>query len=218
MRRVFYLAASLALAALFSWDLGTKTVSAQNAPAVSELGRHIYQNGCAACHGDGAQGVEALAAPALAGQDPDYLERQLANFASRRRGGHENDRYGSQMTLFAQLLSDADRHHVARYLFSLAPTRPVTTLGGNPTRGQDLYAACAACHGERGDGGPAPRLAGLGDWYIAAQMRLYATSARGYDENDRDGQNMAAIAAKLSDEETRDLAAYVSSLGGPRRQ
>lgn len=218
MLRVFYLTAGLVLAALFSWGLETTTVSAQRAPAPSELGGQVYRDGCSACHGVAGQGVEALAAPALAGQDPNYLENQLASFAMRRRGGGENDRYGSQMTLFAQLLGQADRQAVARYLSSLTPTRPVATLDGDLAHGRDLYAPCAACHGERGEGGPAPRLAGLGDWYIATQMRLYATGARGYDDNDPDGQNMAAIAANISEEEVRDLAAYINSLGGPRRQ
>lgn len=218
MRSKLPMTTCIALAAFVSWGWATTIVSAQVAPTPSDMGRQIYQDGCSACHGDIGQGVEALAAPALAGQDRDYIERQLANFALRLRGGRENDRYGSQMTLFAQLLSDTDRRAVAHYLSSLAPAQPMATLHGDPANGQDLYAPCSACHGGRGEGGAGPRLGGLGDWYVATQLRLYATNARGYDENDPDGQNMAATAANISDEEVRDLAAYINSLGGSRSQ
>ena len=41
---------------------------------------------CIACHGSRAEGNPALNAPAIAGQDAAYLERQLRNFRSERRG------------------------------------------------------------------------------------------------------------------------------------
>ncbi len=178
--------------------------------------RALYEQGCASCHGETAHGSEALAAPALAGQDRAYLEGQLSNFAQRRRGGDPRDSYGSQMTLFAQLLSDSDRQNLAAYLSSLPATQTPPTMTGNAARGRELYESCAACHGPSGEGGAGPRLTMLGDWYVYAQLRNYAASSRGYHEQDADGQNMAAIAATLNEAQSRDIAVYLSSPSSAR--
>jgi cytochrome c553 len=55
-------------------------------------GRRIFENGipdagvppCASCHGDNAQGKDAI--PRLAGQHPEYLVKQLVAFKSLQRG------------------------------------------------------------------------------------------------------------------------------------
>ena len=52
---------------------------------------------CVACHGKKGEGNPTLNAPALAGQDAAYLERQLRNFRSSRRGTHKSDTLGAQM-------------------------------------------------------------------------------------------------------------------------
>jgi cytochrome c553 len=63
---------------------------------------------CAACHGPGA---EKLGAPALRGQQADYIERQLAAFA---QGMRQND-INQQMRLIAHELAPAEMHAVAAY-------------------------------------------------------------------------------------------------------
>lgn len=176
----------------------------------------LYAQGCASCHGEMAQGSEALAAPALAGQDRSYLERQLSNFTQRRRGAHTGDKYGAQMTLFAQLLSESDRQDLAAFLSSLPAPRTAITSPGNTARGRELYETCAACHGQSGEGGSGPRLDTLGDWYVYAQLRNYTAGARGYHEQDADGRSMAAIAATINEAQYRDLAVYLSSLSSAR--
>ncbi len=61
---------------------------------------------CATCHGNAAQGSEALGAPALAGQNDWYLVTQLTNFKAGYRGSHAQDSQGSQMMSFARMLAD----------------------------------------------------------------------------------------------------------------
>ncbi len=60
---------------------------------------------CAACHGQQAEGNEALGGPRLAGLDDWYLVRQLDNFKNNRRGYHASDVYGMQMKPMASTLA-----------------------------------------------------------------------------------------------------------------
>lgn len=74
--------------------------------------------------------------------------------------------------------------------------------------GQNGATACVACHGANGEGNPAagfPRLAGLGQAYLQAQLANFASGAR---------QNavMAPIAKQLTDPEKQAVAAYFASL------
>lgn len=61
---------------------------------------------CATCHGNSAEGSEAMGAPALAGQNDWYLVTQLTNFRAGYRGAHPQDSHGSQMLAFARMLTD----------------------------------------------------------------------------------------------------------------
>lgn len=60
---------------------------------------------CAACHGQQAEGNQALGGPRLAGLDDWYLVRQLDNFKNNRRGYHASDVYGMQMKPMASTLA-----------------------------------------------------------------------------------------------------------------
>jgi len=50
-----------------------------------ERGAQLYANRCNACHGARAEGSERPAVPRLAGQNYDYLVRQLQYFIEGRR-------------------------------------------------------------------------------------------------------------------------------------
>ena len=70
-----------------------------------ERGQDLYVT-CAACHGVDGQGLWTMNAPRLAGTSDWYLVTQLRNFQSRVRGAHDNDIYGEQMGLMADILPD----------------------------------------------------------------------------------------------------------------
>lgn len=65
---------------------------------------------CLSCHGQNAEGREQI--PRLAGQQPDYLSAQLANFK-------QGIRKGGPMPAIAGGLSDSDISELAAYLASL---------------------------------------------------------------------------------------------------
>lgn len=95
------------------------TLSAGAMAADAERGKTLYAT-CGACHGANAEGMEALNAPRLAGQEPWYLVRQMQNFKNGIRGNNPRDTYGMQMAPMAQLLTDdAAMEDVAAYIQSL---------------------------------------------------------------------------------------------------
>jgi cytochrome c553 len=69
---------------------------------------------CAACHGPGDQ---KLGAPALRGQRPEYIERQLAAFA---QGMRQND-INEQMRVIAQELTADEMHALAAFYGAAHP-------------------------------------------------------------------------------------------------
>ena len=96
--------------------------------------------------------------------------------------------------------------------FAEMQDRPPPDLGA----GEAQYAACAACHGADGQGDKelnAPRIAGIGAWYIERQMHNFRSGARGTHEDDVYGQQMRPFAEMLPDDNAiRNLSAYIDSL------
>ena len=83
-------------------------------------GEQLYGN-CAACHGANAEGIWAVNAPALAGQNDWYIAAQLRNFRDAIRGAHPADLYGDQMMLMADVFpSDDDIDDMVAYLNTLS--------------------------------------------------------------------------------------------------
>lgn len=83
--------------------------------------------------------------------------------------------------------------------------------------GQQLYAACAACHGVRAEGNVAvgaPALAGQYANYLQRQLRNFNAGVRGTHKEDSHGAQMrAATQAVLRDDRAIiDVANYISSL------
>ncbi len=84
-----------------------------------ELGKQAYET-CIPCHGEFGQGAQALDAPRLSNQHDWYIVRQLENFKAGIRGGHQNDIYGAQMRIMAQMLESDERvRAVAAYIATL---------------------------------------------------------------------------------------------------
>ena len=87
---------------------------------------------------------------------------------------------------------------------------------GDAAAGKPLYAVCAACHGVQAEGNPAlhaPKLSGLGDWYLQRQLKNYKQGARGTHDKDVFGKMMAPMAATLADDTAIDnVSAYIKTL------
>jgi len=174
---------------------------------------------CMQCHGANGEGQASTGFPRLAGQNKDYLVKQLQNFKGRRSN--------PIMQTFAQALSAKQISDVAAYYASL-PGRPAgkqvwlttpTTPVAPPSRGQLLaqqgdwdkgIPACFACHGEKGAGiAPSfPALAGQNATYTNKQLTDWRSGAR---TNDPQGL-MKDVAQKLSPDEIAAVSAYLQNL------
>jgi len=178
---------------------------------------------CSACHGSKAEGSATVKAPAIAGQDAAYLERQLRNFRSDRRGAHKSDSLGAQMRAVAAatLADDAAVAKVATYISTLPKTAPAATARGNLHNGNNLYQGkCGACHGGAAEGNAAlkaPRLAGLDAAYIKRQFANFRDGVRGTDSQDIPGRQMAMMAKTLlTERDLDDVIAFIQQQSGAK--
>lgn len=181
-------------------------------------GKALFDTTCVACHGAAGQGNPALGAPALAGQQAAYLQRQLMNFRSDLRGTAPGDTGGAQMAPMAKTLpNDAAVTAVADYLASLPASKATPTItSGNAAQGAKLYQSkCGSCHGGKAEGNPSlnsPRLAGQSDSYLQTQFNNFKQDKRGYQQADRFGRQMKMMANTINETEFLDVLAYLNSL------
>ena len=174
---------------------------------------------CVACHGSKAEGNPALNAPALAGQDAAYLERQLRNFRGGTRGTHKSDTFGAQMRpLATTLANDAVVTQLATFISRLPKATVGAPAKGNLHNGNNLYQGkCGACHGGKAEGNAslkAPRLAGLDAAYLKRQFHNFRDGVRGTDQKDLPGRQMALMAKTLATErDLDDIIAFIHQQG-----
>ena len=179
-------------------------------------GQSIVNKVCAACHGADGNSPTPVN-PKLAGQIPEYIQKQLGNFKSTP--GKKAERDNPVMASMAAGLSPEDMRDVAAY-FAMQSAKPgaakhpeTLALGRKIWRGGDAsrgIPACAACHGAAGAGLPAqyPRLAGQYPEYIEAQLKAFRAGERRNDAN----KSMQSIASRMSDPEIRAVADYIAGL------
>ena len=91
-----------------------------------------------------------------------------------------------------------------------------TASAEDNARGESLFNLCIQCHGEAGQGMPlalAPAIAGLGEWYVTAQLNNFKGGLRGLHPDDRGGLRMYPMSLSLrSDEDIEAVSAYVAGL------
>ena len=195
---------------------------------------------CAFCHGPQGQGSERLDAPALAGMEAWYVERQLRNFRNRSRGMHTEDVTGLQMSIVSGMTrNDATIRALAAYAEAMESGAGLETVNGEPAttgrpyvwrseyaeftspepgdaaRGAGAYIICSVCHGPAAEGNEslgAPGLTELQDWYQARQLRYFKDGIRGRGAADIYGAQMAAMSMTLTDQSIADIIAYINTL------
>ncbi len=169
----------------------------------------IVQGRCFICHGANGESSSPVF-PRLAGQNPAYVARQLADYRSGKRKS-------STMQPMVEELSPADMQALGEWFARQPPQEhPVqdpelAAVGrfvytrGNPFSG---VPACASCHGPQAQGSETlPRLAGQHAQYVENQIKLFNRR-----ERTNDNAVMHGIASKLSELETKAVAAYLSGL------
>jgi len=157
---------------------------------------------CAGCHNDNN------ASPNLNGQLPTYIYRQLQDY----KNGNRKDTT-TVMNGMAATLSDQDMADVAAWY---GKQEPMAGKGGETDitgivfngDGTRMEPACSSCHGGSGQGErmDIPRLAGQKMPYLENVLLAYKHGQRANDIYSR----MRLIAAKLSDQEIKQLAEFYS--------
>lgn len=172
---------------------------------------------CALCHDPDGNASAHKNWPKLAGQNFNYLLKQLHDFHSKRDSRH--GRYNPIMSVLVASLSENEKIKIANYYAGLpgsidtAETN-LLSLGQRLYRGGDFnkgVPACLACHDPAGLGNPPagfPRLSGQHAAYIESQLKAFRDGTRHNDKY----QMMEIISKKMSDIDIKAVANYISGL------
>jgi cytochrome c553 len=182
-------------------------------PTADSIGRGatIATQNCSMCHG--VTGTPPVTAPALAGQYPDVIYKELRDYQNGLR-------QSAVMQAIIAGRSNQNLEDLAAYYASLPrpPAAEVLPRGDKPDANavklamqgdpERNIAPCAACHGQLDRKGAAPWLGGQSPVYLAAQMRAFASGARHNDINEQ----MRNVARQLTPAEIDGLANYYAAM------
>ena len=191
-------------------------LAASAAATAQDKAQGIAAQVCAACHAPDGNSV-AASNPKLAGQFPDYLQKQLHDF--KAQDGKKPLRESAIMNGMVANLSDDDMKGLAAFYAgqaqkpAAASDKQLAAVGQKLWRGGDAahaIPACEGCHGPAGAGIPAqfPRLSGQFADYVAAQLTAFREGKR---SNDRNGV-MRGVAAHMNDGQIKAVAEYAAGL------
>ena len=154
-----------------------------HAQADEARAKKIIGGSCFLCHGaEGESASEVF--PRLAGQNAEYIAKQLENFKSGKRKS-------SAMAPMVAELSPDDMAALGRFYGSRPPHKEAPKDAPLAAVGQYIYSqgnrfsgvpACASCHGPDGAGSNAlPRLAGQHAAYLDNQLKQFNKRERNND-------------------------------------
>ncbi|MFD1659571.1 c-type cytochrome [Streptomyces caeni] len=184
----------------------------------SGLGKQLYEEQCAGCHGQSGDGKGA-AASSMRTQPRNLSDQDWQAGRSDGQLAHtiQQGLPGTAMPAFGGDLTADQIDAVVGYLRRLADgvERP------NPVSGwaQENYLAyCASCHGVNGDGkgvaagrlDPAPRVFRNPAWMAGQTDQALANAIK----NGRPGTAMPSFGAVLTDQEIAVLADYLRAFAG----
>jgi cytochrome c553 len=170
---------------------------------------------CKTCHGLSGEGYRGYyAMPRLAGQQTEYLERQLRDFAERRR-------WNPVMFNVARVLNPSMQSGLAAHFRDLTPKPLRDAPRELMAMGKAIYeggisdagiAPCSSCHGPDAEGqGEIPRLAGQLHDYILKRLVSWRKEGQANPASGDAPAIMEPIAKSLSESQTAAVAAYLSN-------
>jgi cytochrome c553 len=172
---------------------------------------------CTACHqadGSGMNNPDGESWPRLAGQNAEYIYKQMQDF-------QKGLRVNATMQPFAGMLDDQQIKDVALYYSQL----PVTSGQGGEQADKELLAwgkhlatqgdwdryivPCSSCHGpgNQGAGPDFPGIAGQHAGYLQQTLKDWQTQNRDNDPL----HLMAAIAERMNDRDIQAVSAWLAT-------
>ena len=178
-----------------------------HAQADEARAKKVIGGSCFLCHGaEGESASEVF--PRLAGQNAEYIAKQLENFKSGKRKS-------SAMAPMVAELSPDDMAALGRFYGSRPPHKEAPKDAPLAAVGQYIYSqgnrfsgvpACASCHGPDGAGSNAlPRLAGQHAAYLDNQLKQFNKR-----ERNNDNAVMHTVVEKMTQLEMAAVSEYLS--------
>jgi cytochrome c553 len=183
----------------------------------------VKAGACATCHGaDGNSAADTT--PKLAGQMPEYLDKQMRDFKAGRRENCKG------IARDGATLSETDIADLAAF-FTEQTIRPATVDRTRLALGEQIYSkgkkvphfvpACIGCHGMQGKGKsdwsrimtapPVVLPSSIGSQhptYVVSELKAFRDGSRSNDQ----AAVMRKLAMNLSDDEINAVAAYVGAM------
>jgi cytochrome c553 len=171
---------------------------------------------CQGCHGANGISVDPTTFPNLAGQFAGYIFKQVQDF---QLGNRTND---TMSAMAATVTSLQDIKDIAVYFSKQKTMKGKASHNSLAKKGEQIFKhgvpqqgvyGCHNCHGENGKGRSKqnslfPVIGGQQKAYLIKQLKDFRAGTR---KNDPAGM-MGDIAKKLSDEEIKAVAEYISGL------
>lgn len=165
---------------------------------------------CVGCHGVGGNSVNP-SWPKLAGQNPGYVAKQLADFKSGKRKE-------PMMLGMVANLSKADMQNIGAYFAEQKMTSVGAADKALAEEGEKIYrggitktgvGACMGCHGPTGKGiSPNyPAVSGQHATYSEKQLLAFKKG-----ERSNDNKVMQGIAFRMSEHQIKAVAQYMQGL------
>ena len=166
------------------------------------IGERLFLNNCAHCHGSDGRGSRGF--PNLT--DNDWL---YGGSAEAIRTTITQGRHGVMPALGPALGGAANVERVAQYVLSLSGS---ATDAVKAELGRQQFAACAACHGPKGEGNQA-----LGAPNLSDRIWLHTPGLAGVIATIDNGREnmMPEHGSKMTAEQIHVLTSYVISLSRP---
>jgi cytochrome c oxidase cbb3-type subunit 3 len=188
-------------------------------------GATLYGTFCAACHGPKGEGMRYPGVPPFpAIGNPDFL-RLVSDPVLRQH--IKRGRPGRRMPVWGELeggLRDEEIDRLATYVRNFAAVayegdaKPRRWIEGDAAAGKSLYgAACASCHGDRGEGKEGPALNNRVFLELATDTYLFETIQIGRRGTSMAGFRTASTAQRaLTDEEISSIVAFLRTWEGKK--
>ena len=190
-------------------------IEAPKPKLVARGGKEFYDVSCKACHGANGEG---LVGPNLTILSDDYLKKQYDDIMTGKR---KSDLATTMVTTIQAAQKGRDKAMAEKevqaaldYIKGLPHAKSPTENLGDAAKGQASYAMCLACHGPNGQGNPAlkaPAIGGQKEKYTFDQVMAIKSGAR---VTIPEGLAMKAVTAALTEQQIKDIAAYVNTLSG----